>query len=64
MVTKLNISTLFYRLPVVSTPVDREKICKPTLLADGRTVFRCPFCNKDFLSYSDINRHMDFHEGN
>ncbi|XP_076092623.1 uncharacterized protein LOC143064014 [Mytilus galloprovincialis] len=57
-----SLSRTHSRLPVVSTPVDREKICKPTVLADGRTVFRCPFCNKDFLSYSDINRHMDFHE--
>lgn len=57
-----SLSRTHSRLPIVSTPVDREKICKPTVLKDGRTVFRCPFCSKDFLSYSDINRHMDFHE--
>ena len=57
-----SLSRTHSRLPIVSTPVDREKICKPTVLPDGRTVFRCPFCSKDFLSYSDINRHMDFHE--
>lgn len=51
------------RLYVVNQPVDRERLCKPTILPDGRTVFRCIFCRKDFLSYSDINRHMDFHEG-
>ncbi|XP_070175497.1 zinc finger protein 236-like [Littorina saxatilis] len=49
-------------LYVVNQPVDRERLCKPTVLPDGRTVFRCIFCHKDFLSYSDINRHMDFHE--
>ena len=38
-------------------------MCKPTTTADGRTVYKCPFCSKDFLSFSDINRHMDFHEG-
>ncbi|XP_046358785.2 uncharacterized protein LOC124136795 isoform X1 [Haliotis rufescens] len=50
------------RLHVVNQPVDREQVCKPTILADGRTVYRCVFCSKDFLSFSDINRHMDFHE--
>jgi hypothetical protein len=50
------------RLNMVRTPVRREDACKPTLLPDGRTVYRCTYCNKDFGSFSDINRHMDFHE--
>ncbi|XP_076456015.1 uncharacterized protein LOC143290456 isoform X2 [Babylonia areolata] len=57
-----SLSRTHSRLYVVNQPVDRERLCKPTLLPDGRTVFRCIFCHKDFLSYSDINRHMDFHE--
>ena len=59
----LSLNARCFRLYVVNQPVDRERICKPTVLPDGRTVFRCIFCHKDFLSYSDINRHMDFHEG-
>ncbi|GAB1600350.1 zinc finger protein 236-like isoform X3, partial [Argonauta hians] len=57
-----SLSRTHSRLHVVNSPVDREKVCKPTLLPDGRAVYRCIFCGKDFLSYSDINRHMDFHE--
>lgn len=57
-----SLSRTHSRLYVVNQPVDREQLCKPTLLPDGRTVFKCYFCHKDFLSYSDINRHMDFHE--
>ena len=45
------------------SPINRESMCKPTSTPDGRTVYKCPFCSKDFLSFSDINRHMDFHEG-
>ncbi|KAK7471407.1 hypothetical protein BaRGS_00035959 [Batillaria attramentaria] len=57
-----SLSRTHSRLYVVNQPVDRERLCKPTVLPDGRTVYRCVFCHKDFLSYSDINRHMDFHE--
>ncbi len=56
-------SSLRPRLNVVKIPVRREDACKPTLLPDGRTVYRCTYCSKDFGSFSDINRHMDFHEG-
>ena len=52
-----------YRLNVVMSPLRREEVCKPTMLPDGRTVYRCTYCNKDFTTLSDINRHMDFHEG-
>ena len=51
------------RLDVVRTPVKREDVCKPIILPDGRAVYRCSYCNKDFGSFSDVNRHMDFHEG-
>ncbi|CAE1253827.1 unnamed protein product [Acanthosepion pharaonis] len=50
------------KLTSLSRTHSREKVCKPTLLPDGRAVYRCIFCGKDFLSFSDINRHMDFHE--
>ena len=53
----------FFRLPIVHSPINRESMCKPTTTPDGRTVYKCPFCSKDFVSFSDINRHMDFHEG-
>ncbi|ESO94293.1 hypothetical protein LOTGIDRAFT_118548, partial [Lottia gigantea] len=42
--------------------VNRDNLCKPTVLPDGRYVYRCEICSKDFLSFSDVNRHMDFHE--
>ncbi|XP_062588515.1 zinc finger protein 236-like [Saccostrea cucullata] len=57
-----SLSRTHSRLPIVNSPVNRDQICKPTMLDDGRQVFSCPFCSKNFSSYSDINRHMDFHE--
>ncbi|XP_061182896.1 ras-responsive element-binding protein 1-like isoform X2 [Saccostrea echinata] len=57
-----SLSRTHSRLPIVNSPVNRDQICKPTTLDDGRQVFSCPFCSKNFSSYSDINRHMDFHE--
>lgn len=57
------VTCVYCRLPIVNSPVNRDQICKPTTLDDGRQVFTCPFCSKNFSSYSDINRHMDFHEG-
>ena len=41
----------------------REDAFKTTVLADGRTVYRCTLCAKDFATYSDVSRHMDYHEG-
>ncbi|XP_041371714.1 sal-like protein 3 [Gigantopelta aegis] len=57
-----SLSRTHSRLHVVNQPIDRDMVCKPVVLPDGRAVFRCVFCSKDFLSFSDINRHMDFHE--
>ena len=54
---------VYCRLDVVKSPVQRDEVCRPTSLPDGRQVFRCIYCHKDFCSFSDINRHMDFHEG-
>jgi len=51
------------RLNVVRRPIKREDACRPVVLADGRTAFRCFYCKKDFCTISDVNRHMDFHEG-
>lgn len=51
------------RVYPVKNPVRREEACKPTVLSDGRTVYRCLYCNKNFATLSDVNRHMDFHEG-
>ncbi|XP_052804987.1 zinc finger protein 236-like isoform X2 [Mya arenaria] len=58
-----SLSRTHSRLGIVQSPINRESMCKPTTLADGRTVYKCTFCSKEFVSYSDINRHMDFHEG-
>lgn len=44
-------------------PIKREDACRPVVLSDGRTAFRCIYCKKDFCTISDVNRHMDFHEG-
>ncbi|KAK2187371.1 hypothetical protein NP493_168g03036 [Ridgeia piscesae] len=58
-----SLSRTHSRLNVVMSPLRRDEVCKPTVLPDGRTVYRCTYCNKDFTTLSDINRHMDFHEG-
>ncbi|KAL4229304.1 hypothetical protein ACF0H5_012344 [Mactra antiquata] len=58
-----SLSRTHSRLGIVQSPINREAMCKPTTLTDGRTVYKCPFCSKEFVSFSDINRHMDFHEG-
>ena len=52
-----------FRLNVVRRPIKREDACRPVVLSDGRTAFRCIYCKKDFCTISDVNRHMDFHEG-
>lgn len=57
-----SLSRTHSRLGIVQSPINREAMCKPTTLTDGRTVYKCPFCSKEFVSFSDINRHMDFHE--
>lgn len=58
--TDTNLSS---RLSIVNEPLDRNSLCKPQVLDDGRSVYTCVICHKQFLSLSDINRHMDFHEG-
>ncbi|GFO24215.1 Zinc finger protein 40, partial [Plakobranchus ocellatus] len=60
--TTTSLSRTHSRLSVVHEPVDRNSLCKPKILEDGRSVFSCAICHKNFLSLSDINRHMDFHE--
>uniref|UniRef100_A0A2C9LZS3 C2H2-type domain-containing protein n=1 Tax=Biomphalaria glabrata TaxID=6526 RepID=A0A2C9LZS3_BIOGL len=57
-----SLSRTHSRLSVVNEPLDRNSLCKPKLLEDGRSVYSCVICHKNFLSLSDINRHMDFHE--
>ncbi|XP_050404250.1 zinc finger protein 236 [Patella vulgata] len=57
-----SLSRTHSRLHVVNQPVNRDNLCKPIVLPDGRYVYRCDVCSKDFLSFSDVNRHMDFHE--
>lgn len=52
------------RLDMVERPVSRDEACKPQLGPDGRFVYPCSYCYKTFCSTSDLNRHMDFHEGN
>ncbi|CAL1542591.1 unnamed protein product [Lymnaea stagnalis] len=57
-----SLSRTHSRLSVVNEPLDRISLCKPKVLDDGRSVYSCVICHKNFLSLSDINRHMDFHE--
>ncbi|XP_059171027.1 uncharacterized protein LOC131952414 isoform X2 [Physella acuta] len=57
-----SLSRTHSRLSVVNEPLDRNSLCKPKVLDDGRSVYSCVICHKNFLSLSDINRHMDFHE--
>ncbi|CAH1773102.1 unnamed protein product [Owenia fusiformis] len=57
-----SLSRTHSRLQVVRSPINREKVCKPQALPDGRSVYPCVFCGKEFSTFSDINRHMDFHE--
>ena len=66
LTTHINTSskTLFFtRLNIVSDPVEREKALSPIVDDIGRTFFQCPYCHKLFGSTSDMNRHLDFHEG-
>lgn len=51
------------RLNVVEKPVERSDVYKPRTLPDGKLFYECCYCHKGFGSVSDINRHMDFHEG-
>ncbi|XP_064097220.1 zinc finger protein 236-like isoform X2 [Macrobrachium nipponense] len=50
------------RLNIVQEPIDRDKALVPITDDIGRTFFECPYCHKLFLSTSDMNRHLDFHE--
>ncbi|XP_068235169.1 sal-like protein 1 [Palaemon carinicauda] len=50
------------RLNIVQEPIDRDKALVPITDDIGRTFFECPYCRKLFLSTSDMNRHLDFHE--
>jgi uncharacterized Zn-finger protein len=49
------------RLAVVEPGIDRSAICKPRYI-NGKAIYSCIFCDKEFCSYSDINRHLNFHE--
>ena len=51
------------RLNVVRTPISRVNACRPTVMPDGHTIYKCTYCAKEFQTFSDINRHLDFHEG-
>lgn len=53
----------FLRLNIVQEPIDRDKALMPITDDIGRTFFECPYCHKLFGSTSDMNRHLDFHEG-
>ncbi|XP_064472248.1 uncharacterized protein LOC135386331 isoform X2 [Ornithodoros turicata] len=51
------------RLGVVENPISRDEACKPHVGPDGKIIYPCSYCTKTFCSTSDLNRHMDFHEG-
>lgn len=51
------------RLDVAERPISREEACTPQMGPDGKFVYPCSYCYKTFCSTSDLNRHMDFHEG-
>ncbi|KAG7176687.1 Zinc finger protein 236-like 3, partial [Homarus americanus] len=51
------------RLNIIQEPIDRDKALMPITDDIGRTFYECPYCHKLFGSTSDMNRHLDFHEG-
>ena len=60
------ILTLFQislRLGIVEKPIKRNEACRPQLGPDGKSLYPCGYCQKTFCSLSDLNRHMNFHEG-
>lgn len=57
-----SLSRTHSRLDVVNKPIKRESAYKPVIMSDGRTAYHCLYCNKNFCTMSDVNRHMDFHE--
>jgi len=48
---------------VVEKPVKRAEACRPLIGPDGRYLYPCVYCQKTFCSLSDLNRHINFHEG-
>jgi uncharacterized Zn-finger protein len=51
------------RLGIVEKPIKRNEACRPLLGPDGKFLYPCGYCQKTFCSLSDLNRHMNFHEG-
>ena len=41
----------------------RAEACRPLIGPDGRYLYPCVYCQKTFCSLSDLNRHINFHEG-
>ncbi|XP_074652108.1 uncharacterized protein LOC141906705 [Tubulanus polymorphus] len=60
--SNLGLSRTHSRLDVVYDPKKSEAACRPVLLDDGRSVYKCTYCPKEFPNYSDIRRHISFHE--
>ncbi|XP_064643936.1 uncharacterized protein LOC135497880 isoform X2 [Lineus longissimus] len=57
-----NLSRTHSRVEVICDPQKHEESATPVFLPDGRTLFRCAYCAKEFPNYSDIRRHLNFHE--
>lgn len=51
------------RMDMPERPMSRDEACTPQMGPDGKFVYPCSYCYKTFSSTSDLNRHMDFHEG-
>lgn len=51
------------RMEMPEKPMSRDEACTPQMGPDGKFVYPCSYCYKTFSSTSDLNRHMDFHEG-
>ncbi|XP_065304189.2 B-cell lymphoma/leukemia 11B-like isoform X1 [Dermacentor albipictus] len=51
------------RMDMAERPISRDEACTPQMGPDGKFVYPCSYCYKTFSSTSDLNRHMDFHEG-
>ncbi|KAK8771592.1 hypothetical protein V5799_025160 [Amblyomma americanum] len=51
------------RLDTAERPVGRDEACTSQMGPDGKFIYPCSYCYKAFSSTSDLNRHMDFHEG-
>ena len=51
-------------MDLVDERIDRRQVMQPQINPSGRCVFNCPHCSRGFSTQFELNRHLNFHEGN